>query len=196
MKKFYFFLLLAGFLAAGCGSTAVMNSWKAPGETMSPGEYKKVLVVALIKDEKGRKGVEDELVKFNKTFHPSYPEFTTEQLLKDTSKVISMVKEKGYDAAIVMKLVTTKTKSTYVAGGVNPAYNQQIWYFNDYYKSSSYAKDMEYIIATNIYSLTRNKLIWSGVTSSTNPKKVEKLIKGIAKEVAWQVREDKLIVDK
>jgi hypothetical protein len=54
---------------------------------------------------------------------------------------------------------------------------------------------MEFVIATDIYSLTKDKLIWSGVTASTNPKKLDKLVKSVAKEVAYQVREDKLIVD-
>jgi hypothetical protein len=190
MKKYLFGLCL---LAFGCTSTSIMNSWKAPGETLTSAEYKKVLIVAYVKDEKGRKMVEDELVKMNKLFHPSYTEFSIAQLQGDTSKIINMVKEKGYDAAIVLKLITTKAKSTYVAGGVNPAYSNQIFYFNDYYKASSYAKDMDYIIATNIYSLTKNKLIWSGVTSSTNPKKLDKLVNSVAKEVATKVREDKLV---
>jgi hypothetical protein len=190
MKKFFFLLSLAAF---GCTSTSIMNSWKAPGETLTPAEYKKVLIVAYVKDEQGRKNAEDELVKINKSFRPSYNEFTLAQLQGDTSKIISQVKEKGYDAAIVMKLITTKAKSTYVAGGVNPAYSNQIFYYNDYYKSSSYATDMDYVISTNIYSLTKNKLIWSGVTTSTNPKNIDRLVNSVAKEVALKVREDKLV---
>lgn len=45
-------------IAAGCGSTTlILNSSKAPGETMNPGEYKKVMIVAYVKDEKGRETV-------------------------------------------------------------------------------------------------------------------------------------------
>ena len=193
MKKIFFALCI---LMAGCNSTSIMNSWKAPGETITPGEYKKVLVVAYVKDKQGRKEAEDNLVKFNKTFHPSYPEFTDAQIAQDTAKLKSMVKAKGYDAVIIMRLITTKAKSTYVQGGTNPAYDNYIFYYNDYYKSGSYATDMEFVISTNIYSLTKDKLLWSGVTTSANPKKIDKLVSGIGKAIAEQVREDKLIVGK
>jgi hypothetical protein len=193
MKKIFFALCI---LVAGCNSTSIMNSWKAPGETLTPAEYKKVMVVAYVKDEKGREIVEDEIAKFNKSFSPSYPEFTGEQIMQDTAKLKSQVKAKGYDAVIIMKLITTKAKSTYVQGGTNPAYDNYIFYYNDYYKSGSFATDMEFIISTNIYSLTKDKLLWTGVTSSTNPKNVDKLVKGVGKAVAFQVREDKLVIDK
>jgi len=192
MKKLFFALCI---LAAGCTSTSIMNSWKAPGETLTPKEYKKVMVVAYVKDEKARKEVEDQLAKFNKSFSPSYTEFSGEQIMKDSAMLKKQAKDKGYDGVIIMRLITTKAKSTFVAGGVNPAYSNQIFYYNDYYKASSYATDMEFVIATDIYSLTKDKLIWSGVTASTNPKKLDKLVKSVAKEVAYQVREDKLIVD-
>lgn len=192
MKNLFIALCI---LAAGCTSTSVMNSWKAPGETLTPGEYKKVMVVAYVKDAKARKQVEDQLSKFNKTFTPSYTEFSGEQIMKDSATLKKQAKDKGYDGVIIMRLITTKAKSTFVAGGVNPAYSNQIFYYNDYYKASSYATDMEFVIATDIYSLSKDKLIWSGVTASTNPKKLDKLVKSVAKEVAYQVREDKLVVD-
>ena len=105
--------------------------------------------------------------------------------------------EQGFDAIIVMRLITTKSKSTYVQGGVNPAYTQNyIFYYPDYLKSGSYATDLEYIIATNFYSLTQNKLLWSGVTKSTNPEKVDKLVNEVAKEVVFKMKEDKFIPEK
>lgn len=192
MKKIFSALFVA-ILAAGCSSTSIMNSWKAPGETLSPGEYKKVMIVAYVKDDKARREVEDKLVERNKSFYPSYKDFTSAQLDQDTSKLIGQVKAKGYDGVIIMRLITAKAKTTYVVGGVNPAYNQ-IFYYNDYYKSGSVATDMDFIIATNVYSLTKNKLLWSGVTSSTNPKKLDKLVDGIAKAVVEKMQEDKFLV--
>ncbi|HNW52826.1 MAG TPA: hypothetical protein PKN21_01095, partial [Bacteroidales bacterium] len=82
MKKLFIALCI---LAAGCSSTSVMNSWKAPGETLNPKEYKKVMVVAYVKDSKARKQVEDQLAKFNKTFSPSYAEFSGEQIIRDSA---------------------------------------------------------------------------------------------------------------
>jgi uncharacterized lipoprotein YajG len=54
---------------------------------------------------------------------------------------------------------------------------------------------MDYILATNVFSLRDEKLLWSGVTESTNPKKIDKLINQVAKEVVYKMKEDKLIAE-
>lgn len=194
MKKIIFALLI---VAAGCSSTSIINSWKAPDATYTPEQFKKVAVLAITKDEQTRKTAEDQIVSNHKALHTTYSLFSSAQLGDDTLKVKNMLKEQGFDAIIVMRLITTKSKSTYVQGGVNPAYTQNyIFYYPDYLKSGSYATDLEYIIATNFYSLTQNKLLWSGVTKSTNPEKVDKLVNEVAKEVVFKMKEDKFIPEK
>ena len=194
MKKLFFALCI---LAAGCSSTSIVNSWKAPGATYSPEQYKKALVVVLAKDEQSRKTAEDLIASNNKTLHVSYPLFTCKQLGDDTLKVKNMIKEQGYDALLVMRLLTTKAKSNYVQGGYNQAYVQNgIYYFGDYVKSGSYATDMDYIVSSNFYSIKGEKLVWSGVTASTNPKKLDKLINEVAKEIVFKMKEDKFIPEK
>jgi len=194
MKKIFFALCL---LAAACSSTSIINSWKAPDATLTPEQYKKVLVVVLAKDENARKVAEDKIVSNYKALNVSYPVFTIKQLGEDTLKVKNLVKEQGYDAIVVMRLITTKAKSTYVAGGYNQAYQKNgIYYFGDYLNASSYATDMQYIVATNVWSLKDEKLLWSGVTESTDPKKLDNLINEVAKEVVYKMKEDKFIPTK
>jgi len=196
MKKILFALVTV-ILAAGCSSTAIVNSWKAPGETLTPEQYKKVLVVVLAKDENARKTAEDKIASNHKLLHVSYPLFTTKELGQDTLKVKNMVKEQGYDAIVVMRLITTRAKSTYVAGGHNQAYMKNgIYYYPDYLNASSYATDMNYIVATNVWSLKNEKLLWSGMTESTNPKKIDKVVNEVAKEVIYKMKEDKFIPEK
>jgi hypothetical protein len=194
MKRLFFSLCI---LAAGCSSTSIVNSWKAPGATLSPDQFKKVLVLVLAKEEDARKVAEDQIVSNHKLLNVSYPLFTTKQLGQDTLKVKNMIKEQGYDAIIVMRLITVKSKSTYVAGSHNPAYQQNgIYYFPDYLSSSSYATDMEYIVSTNVFSLKDEKLLWSGVTASTNPKQLDKVVNEVAKEVVYKMKEDKFLPEK
>ena len=193
MRKIFFALCI---LAAGCSSTSIINSWKAPGATLTPEQFKKVLVVVIAKEEDARKVAEDQIVSNHKLLQASYPVFSLQQLSKDTVKVKNMVKEQGFDAIIVMRLITTKAKTTYVAGGHNQAYTKNgIYYFGDYLNSSSYATDMDYIVSTNVFSLKDEKLLWSGVTASTDPKKLDKLINEVAKEVVYKMKEDKFIPD-
>ncbi len=194
MKRLIFALCI---LAAGCSSTSIVNSWKAPGATLSSDQFKKVLVLVLAKEEDARKVAEDQIVSNHKLLNVSYPIFTTKQLGQDTLKVKNMIKQQGFDAIIVMRLITVKAKNTYVAGGHNPAYQQNgIYYFPDYLSSSAYATDMEYIVSTNVFSLKDEKLLWSGVTASTNPKQLDKVVNEVAKEVVYKMKEDKFLPEK
>jgi hypothetical protein len=55
---------------------------------------------------------------------------------------------------------------------------------------------VEYIVSSNFYSLKDEKLLWSGVSASGNPKKLDNLVKDVAKEVVNKMREDKFITGK
>ncbi len=194
MKKIFFALCI---LVAGCNSTYILNSWKAPDATYSPDKYKKVLILVLAKNEKSRKLAEDKIASKYKALHVSYPVFTMKQLGADTMAVKNMIKEQGYDAALIMRLITTKAKSTFAQGGVNQAYMKNgIYYYPDYINSGTYVTDMDYIVATNFYSLADSKLLWSAVTSSTNPKKIDKVVSQVAGELVYKMKEDKFILEK
>jgi hypothetical protein len=194
MKKVFIALCI---LAAGCSSTSIINSWKAPGASLNPEQFKKIVVVVLAKDEQARKAAEDQIVSNHKALTASYPIFTIKELGQDTLKVKNIIKEQGFDAIIVLRLITVKAKSTYVAGSRNQAYQHNgIYYFGDYLNSSTYATDMQYIVSTNVWSLADEKLLWSGVTESTDPKKIDKLINEVAKEVVFKMTEDGFIPGK
>ena len=59
MKK-YLVLLIAVLALSGCGSnTSIVNSWRDPKITVAQEHFKKVLVVALVKDEASRRVAEN-----------------------------------------------------------------------------------------------------------------------------------------
>ncbi|MFN8135370.1 MAG: hypothetical protein U0Z17_09140 [Bacteroidales bacterium] len=96
MKKLFFALCI---LAAGCHQSFNYEQLESSGRNPYSGqEYKKeAVVVAYVKDAKARKRVEDQMAKFNKTFSPSYTEFSGEQIMKDSAILKKQAKEKGYD---------------------------------------------------------------------------------------------------
>ena len=192
MRNFFFALCL---LAAGCSSsTSIVNSWKEPGATYTPEQFKKVLILVMAKSEEARKAAEDQIASDYKALNVSYPLFTNKQLGEDTLKVKNMVKEQGYDAILVMRLITTKAKSTFVQGGHNQAYTHNgIYYYGDYLNAGGYATDLNYIVASNFFSLKDEKLLWSGVTETANPKKLDKLVNQFAGEVIYKMKEYKFI---
>jgi hypothetical protein len=195
MRKIFFALII---LVAGCGSTTtIVDSYKAPDATYTPGEFQKVAVIAVLKDEGARKAVEDKLVTYNKAFHVSYPMFSRQQELADSLKIVSQLKNEGFDAVLVMRLVGKIPSTKYAQGGYNQAYVQNgIFYYTDYLNKGAYVTDMDYLVSTSLYSFKHNKLMWSGISKTTNPKKIDDLINGVAKEVANQMVLDKFIPTK
>jgi len=61
---------------------------------------------------------------------------------------------------------------------------------------SSYATDVDYIVSANVWSVKDEKLLWSGVTASNNPKKLDKVVNEVAKEIVFKMKEDKFIPQK
>jgi hypothetical protein len=192
MRKIFFSFCI---LVAGCGSTTtIVNSYKAPEATYTPGEFQKVAVVAVVKDEAARKMAEDKIASYNKTFHASYPLFSQKEGIADSLKIVNILKAEGFDAVLVMRLVGIVPNTKYAQGGYNQAsVHNGIFYYTDYLNAGAFVTNMDYLISTSLYSFKYNKIMWTGLTKSTDPKKIDKLVNSVVKEVAFQMEQDKFI---
>ena len=165
MKTRFFFLstLFIGLFFA-CASTKLEKSWADPSFNLNPMPYKKVLVVAPLKDAASQRIAEDKIVKQLKktTGVQSYtylsqndtdPKLLNEKLLKD-----------GFDGIIVMHLTDVEKRVSY-----NQGTSYGGWYGYRYYTPGYYTEDKTFLVETNMYSVKDNKLMWSGTTSSLNP---------------------------
>ena len=72
MKKII--IALSAVLLVSCGSnTTIQDSWRDPQTTIEKEQFKKVLVVSLLKNETNRRVAENTIVATNpELFHPSY----------------------------------------------------------------------------------------------------------------------------
>jgi hypothetical protein len=64
MKNTVHYLFLITIFLSSCSSTKITNSWREPGAHLYSGEWNKILVVALLKNETNRRKVEDELLLY------------------------------------------------------------------------------------------------------------------------------------
>src|SRR4051794_24831134 len=173
------FTLVAFILVfvVGCGpSTKIEKTWTDPSFT--PGtvnNYKKVLVMGLLKDESTRRIAEDKMVAAFKNVQA----IQSYSYLQPTDTVRNMVEDRlkkdGFDGVVVMRLANVDKSTSYVPGTTYGG-----WYgyrYGGMYGSPGYyQEDKTYYIETNLYSLDQNKLLWSGTTSSLNPGKVDKAL--------------------
>lgn len=150
---------------------------------------KKFLVVALLKDETNRRVVEDEMAILLKgRAVPSYIYFETDSKAVDKDKLPQQLKEDGFDAAITMRLVDVDKEVTYTPGTIStyPVYYRTLngYYIRswEYYSTPArHQTTKSYSVETNVYLTGENKLVWSGVTETVDPSKVDKMISEISR---------------
>jgi len=167
-KLFILSTLLIGLLFA-CVSTKLEKSWADPSFSLNPNPYKKVLVVAPLKDAASQRIAEDKIVKQLKksvgiqsytylTSTETDPKILNEKLLKD-----------GFDGIILMHLTDVEKSVSY-----NPGTSYGGWYGYRGYTPGYYTEDKTFLVETNMYSIKDDKLLWSGTTSSLNPSSFDK----------------------
>ena len=167
-KLFLLSTLLTGLLFA-CVSTKLEKSWADPSFSLNPNPYKKVLVVAPLKDAASQRIAEDKIVKQLKksvgvqsysylTTTETDPKILQAQLLKD-----------GFDGIILMHLTDVEKSVSY-----NQGTSYGGWYGYRSYTPGYYTENKTFLVETNMYSVKDDKLMWSGTTSSLNPTSFDK----------------------
>jgi hypothetical protein len=106
---------------------------------------------------------------------PSYQVFGPNELTGSEDSYTQKLKADGYDGIVILRLVKVDNDQRYVPGNY-PAYYGRWWGYwryswPMYYDPGYYTTDKTYYVEVNVYSVIRDKLIWSGTTSNINPAK-------------------------
>jgi hypothetical protein len=178
-------------LAGGCASTEIDRTWKDPsarGILLS-----RVAVVCLCQDVTVRRLVEDEVVKQmgGTAVFPSHKALPDVDL-KDRALVKQRLSAHGFDGVLVMRLAAVSEE----AASPGPA---PIGTFDGYYGwayGMSYGAPVGTVVrmVTNLYSLTINKLVWSGQSRTFDPGSARNLVDDVSRAVGKELIEDHLII--
>ncbi|KRD58096.1 hypothetical protein ASE40_17305 [Flavobacterium sp. Root935] len=207
MKK-YLFLFLTVVVLSSCGSnTSIVNSWRDPKITVSQENFKKVLVVALVKDEASRRVTENRIAAGNEIFKTSYQYLneSTKDLTKEQK--LKILQDENFDGVITMRLVSKEKETTYVPGTYTGMYyggfdgmyagmygygfgNWYGMYSPNFYDPGYYQETTSYMVETNIFSLKENKLIWTGTTESQYVTDLGQTVDAIMQAVVKEMRKD------
>ena len=186
MKIKLSFLLITILVLVSCApTTKIQKTWSDPSLSKEKFDsYKKVLVIAVLKDETGRRIAEDKLVAaFNTiTTVQSYtyltPADTTQQIIEQK------LKNDGFDGVLYMRLKEVEKSVTYNQGtGFHGGYG---WY-GGYHAPGYYSVDKTFVVETNLYDVAANKLMWSTTTSTLNPTAIEKSLDGIIYTLRYEL---------
>jgi hypothetical protein len=190
MKKNLFFLMgFLGFLVACAPSTQITKSWIDPEwKPADTALYKKILVVAPLKDESSRRIAEDKLVANMKkvvavqSYNYIKPTDTDQNALEER-----LIKD-GFDGIILMRLADVNKSVSYTPG---TSYGG--WYGYRYATPGYYSEDKTFYVETNFYSLAQKKLIWSASTSTLNPTQLDQTLSEIIAAVKAELSKKGLI---
>jgi hypothetical protein len=184
-------------LLVSCGpSTQIERSFKEPTSKVIFNDMKKVLVVSFAQSESARMQVETQVANMLQGRGvPSYNYKIMTEKGADAEAVSKALDADGFDGALVMRLVEKEKETSYVPGTTSgPYYGGFRGYYGYGYGAYStpgyYVEDKIYHIETNVYDLKADKLVWSAMTATTNPSKMDKTINEIVDVLAKQMRKD------
>ncbi|WP_155845016.1 hypothetical protein [Chryseobacterium daeguense] len=207
MKKLYyhkvilFTALVCTVLLNSCSSTHIASSWRDPDKQIHPTDWKKVLVMALLRNETNRRSAEDEMAEYlDGKGITSYSYLDENFNRKDEQALRSRIKKDGFDAAITMRLIDVDKEKVYTP----QQYYMYPMYYNDfityYYRNwmyynipGNYTITKKFIIETIIYSIKDDKIIWSGITETYDPKGVKRLTNEIARALRNKMQQEGFI---
>ncbi len=193
MKKYstFILILIITFNYSCSSTTQIKSSWGEAEKEVAIGKLNKVLVVALFKNETSNRTAEDQMVKYlGGKGVVSYDYFNANFNRKDAAVIQDKIRADGFDGAVTMRLIDVDKEVTYVPGNIS-TYPRYFYSFSDYYFRSfnyyqtagNYVNTKTYTVETNVYSIKENKIIWTGLTETTNPDGVEKMTAEIAKVI-------------
>jgi len=196
MKKYFALAFLTASLLSCGPATQIEQSWKDPAGTTTLDQYSKILVVVFAKDETSRRKAEEQFVALMKG--KGVASYTLKVLADkggDSNAVATALIAEGFDCATVTRLVDKEKETSYVPGttyyggygGFRGGYG---YGYGGYGSPGYYVEDKVYTIETNVYDLKKDKLIWSCVTKTTNPGKMDKELNIYADVLAKQMRAD------
>ena len=122
-------------------------------------------MVALVKDEAIRRTTENRIASSNPIFKSSYQYLNGTNLQLSNEQKLKILKDENFDGVLTMRLVSTEKETNYV-----PGTNTSIYYGGiggNFYSPGYYQETTYYMVETNIFSLSKNKLIWTGTTKSS-----------------------------
>ena len=193
--------LSAALAAAGPKFT---STWKAPEAAGVSFAGKKVAALIMSDDQSLRVSGEEALVRelaaIGLTEGVASYRIVPREELRDPEKAKGWYERATVDGVVSMRLVKADTRKTWTPSMWSSGYYNSLWGYYGYGWNSLYSYDPGYtrvdqvaVVETLVFSVPMNKLLWAGVTESTNPKDANRVIKEIVTQTVKEMTKQGLI---
>lgn len=198
--------------AAGCATGSnFTSSWKAPDAQPLNMRGKKVAALIISKDESVRRGAEDELsyqiTKRGVKGIPAYALVPTEGV-QDREKAKAAFEKAGIAGVVSMRVVGKDQELNYQPGvawgspwsgsyygsfwgGAGGGY--YAWGWGGVYDPGYLRTDTIVTVETLVYALDQDKLVWAGMSRTSNPERADDLIRTLVDKAAQEMQKQGLI---
>ncbi len=198
-------VLLSWLVAAAAVTVIAQNdfvsSWKADGVTQIDFAGRKVAAVLIVDDTNLRVSAEEALAReisaLGPTGVPAYQIIPKEELTKgDAAK--GWFERHGIAGLVVLRPVKTDTEKVYSAAIWASGYYSYAWDYWGYGWANvmpiGAGRDTRTItVETMLYDLTKGTAMWGAVTETTDPKDVQRYVKGLATDVVKRLESEGLV---
>lgn len=190
-------------MAGSCTSTKITSSWREPDKEIVVDQINKVLVVALFQNETSRHKAEDEMAGYLKGKGiVSYNYLDANFNERNEDALRDKIRSDGFDGAITMRLVDIDKEKIYTPGYGAPYPFSYRNFSGYYYRSWSflstpgyYSTTKTYTIETNVYSIKEDRIIWTGLTETTNVDGVKAMTEEVVKVVYRKMMKEGFITN-
>jgi hypothetical protein len=188
-------VLACGLAANASAGTKMVKTWSEPD--LGPLRFQKVLVLVIAPHDSQMQFGEAVLVSLMKrtqgiSAHAVLPKDDA----KDEQKMRAYVAKEAFDGAVTLRLMAS-SQATTATSGIVPLYTG---FWNYYGYAWPMVSDIGYVhterlfyMETLVYSLKDDKVVWSGISKTTDPKNARQLVEDVAAAVGKDLKKRKLI---
>jgi len=179
-----FVLLVAAALiaaiAGGCATTQLTSVYRDPDLSRVP--FHKVLVVFQHSDPQLRRRMERAMAAEIANAVPAHAIFSDEEV-RNADVVRTRLRDQGFDSTVIMRLAGVEREVSYVPARLYaaPAYYRDPWGFWGYGWRTAYdpgylRQDRIVVVATNVYSVADDKLVFASQSETFNPASLREVV--------------------
>ena len=189
-------LLVGAFAVSISAKPKFSNVYSAPDAKSASLAGKKIAAMVIDKDESlrvaGEEALADELTKRGMQAVPSY-RLLPKELLTDPAKAKPFVEKAGIDAVVAFRAVNASQQKIYQPATWSTEYYSNFWGYYGYgwgaVYQSGYTRDERFVsVETLIFSVSKNTLLWAGLSTDDDPKKTPRaVIEDVVKEAAKEI---------
>jgi hypothetical protein len=193
-------LIAVAALGAAVHAATFKSTWKAPDAGTVGFAGKKVIALVIDKDQDLRVSAEEALVRALAPYGvqgvAAYRLIPREEL-QDTDKAKGWFERAGAEGVVAMRVAGTDRKLTYTPDMWTASYYGSWWGYYGYgwttaLGTGTVREDTVVAVETLVFSVTRDKLLWAGMSETTNPKSAEALIKRLVDEAVKEMKKEGL----